>query len=75
MQAEFDDLQEEIVDLQAIVASNEEEYDQLVTEIELINEDISGLTVQTDRFNSFLEGLRTMMESLFPEASEVEETP
>jgi DNA repair exonuclease SbcCD ATPase subunit len=75
MQVEFDALQEEIVDLQAIVASNQEEYDQLVAEIEVINEDIDALASQDSRFNSFLEGLQTLMESLFSESLEVEETP
>jgi competence protein ComEA len=75
MQAEFGALQEEITDLQAIVVSNQEEYALLVAQIDVINEDINELTNQNERFEGFLEGLRTLMESLFPETTEVEETP
>jgi len=75
MQTEFSDLQEEIVDLQAIVASNQEEYDLLVAQIDVINEDINNLATQNERFEGFLDGLRGLMENLFPINPEVEETP
>jgi competence ComEA-like helix-hairpin-helix protein len=75
METEFSSLQEEIVDLQAIVAANQEDYDLLVAKIEVVNEDINELTAQNEQFDSFLEGLRNLLENLFSETPEVEETP
>jgi competence ComEA-like helix-hairpin-helix protein len=75
MQTEFSNLQEEIVDLQAIVASNQEEYDLMVARIDVINEDINNLGTQNERFEGFFEGLRSLMENLFPVNPEAEEIP
>ncbi len=68
-------LQDEVVGLQTEVAATQAQYDELVLQIEGIDEQIETLTVQSDRFESFLEGLRALMESLFPEDVETEATP
>ena len=75
MQTEFADLQEEIVNLQATVASNQEEFDLLVAQLEVISENIDELGDQTERSEGFLEGLRSLLDNLFPETPEVEESP
>lgn len=75
LETEVSSMQEEIDQLQAQVDANQAAYDDLVVQIEDIQEEIETLSTQGDRFESFLEGLRTLMEELFPPAPEVEETP
>jgi hypothetical protein len=75
METEFNTMQEEISEFQAQIAANQAAYDELVVQLEGINEEIQTLTTWGERFESFLDGLGTLMAELFPQAPAVEETP
>lgn len=75
VETEVEVMQDDVAGLQAVVVSMQTQYDDLATQIEGLDEEIETLTVQGNRFESFLEGLRSLMEGLFPENLEVEETP
>jgi ribosomal protein S13/outer membrane murein-binding lipoprotein Lpp len=75
MEAEINAMQQEIDQLQEQVAANQAAYDELSLMIEDIEAQIEVLISQGDRFESFLDGLRTLMEELFPQTPQVEEAP
>jgi hypothetical protein len=82
IETEVDGLQENLTEIQATMASNQADYDALVAEydglvaqLEDIDAEIQALSSQGTRSESFLQGLRTLMEELFPQEPEVEETP
>ncbi|MFN2237131.1 MAG: ComEA family DNA-binding protein [Anaerolineales bacterium] len=75
MEIEINDMQQQIGQLQEQVAANQAAYDDLSLQIEDIETQIEVLISQGDRFESFLDGLRTLMEGLFPQTPQVEETP
>jgi hypothetical protein len=75
MEAEINAMQQEIDQLQEQVIANQAAYDELTLQIEEIEAQIETLISQGDRFESFLDGLRTLMEELFPQTPQVEETP
>jgi hypothetical protein len=75
MEAEINAMQQEIDQLQVQVAANQAAYDELTLQIEDIETQIEVLISQGDRFESFLDGLRTLMEELFPQTPQVEEAP
>ena len=75
METEFMTTREDIAEIQAQIALNQAEYDALVAQLENIDEEIQTLTTQSGRYESFLEGLRTLMEELFPQVTEGEESP
>lgn len=75
VETEVESMQDDVTGLQAEVASTQTQYDELAVQIERIDEEIETLTVQGNRFESFLEGLRALMEGLFSDTLEVEETP
>lgn len=75
VETEVESMQDDVAGLQSDVAAMQTQYDDLTTQIVGIDEQLETLTVQGNRFESFLEGLRALMEGLFPESLEVEETP
>lgn len=75
METELSSQQEEIDELQVKIAANQAAYDELVLQLTDIEEQVETLTNQGDRFESFLDGMHTLMEELFPQTPEVEETP
>ena len=75
MEAEINDMRQEINQLQEQVIANQAAYDELALQIEDIEAQIETLISQGDRFESFLDGLRTLMEELFPQTPQVEEAP
>ena len=75
METELSSQQEEIDELQVQITANQAAYDEMALQIAAIEENVETLTNQGDRFESFLEGLHTLMEELFPQTPKVEETP
>jgi DNA repair exonuclease SbcCD ATPase subunit len=75
LETEISSLREEFDQLKIQVAANQSAYEELATQVEIIEEELQALSVRGDRFESFLEGMKTLMEALFPQESQVEETP
>jgi hypothetical protein len=75
METEINAMQQEIDQLQTQVAANQAAYDELTLQIKDIETQIEALISQGDRFESFLDGLRTLMEGLFPQTPQAEEVP
>jgi ribosomal protein S13/FtsZ-binding cell division protein ZapB len=75
LETEISSLREEFDQLKIQVAANQSAYEELATQVETIEEELQALSIRGDRFESFLEGMNTLMEALFPQESQVEETP
>lgn len=74
MELEISALEEEIANLQARSEANQAAIEELVLELENVQEEIQALNTRGERFESFLDGLRTLMEELFPQTPEIPET-
>jgi ribosomal protein S13 len=74
MEAEISALKEELTSLQAHTEANQAAIEELVLELENIQEELQTLNARGERFESFLDGLRTLMEELFPQPTENPET-
>jgi ribosomal protein S13/chaperonin cofactor prefoldin len=75
METEINAMQHEIDQLELQVAANQASFEDLTLQIEDIEAQIETLVSQGDRFESFLDGLRTLMGELFPQTPQVEEVP
>jgi hypothetical protein len=75
METEIIGMNEEIDQLQTQMEANQIAVEDMNLQIEDIQEEIDILSTQGDRFESFLDGMRNLLEELFPQTTEVEETP
>ena len=70
VESEIENLQSEILTLQSDIDTTQAQYDELTTQIEDIDVQLETLAEQNNRFEGFLEGLRDLLSSLFPEEQE-----